>query len=154
VAGVQLIATTHSPLVVGSARRGEVISLRRDDEAHVEFEVLDEDFAGWRSDQILTSSAFDMETTRDRETGEDLKKYRMLMAQGRTPANDEEAQTLHERLERNRPGEGETPADRLAAELFRDWLQSRLRATSEEERTKVIGAAEQYLQRLQRGGTR
>jgi hypothetical protein len=75
------------------------------------------------------------------------------MAQGRTPATDRRAQELHARLEGTRPGEGETPEDREAVDLFREWLHSRLDEMPPEQRTKVIGAAEHYLQRLQEGGT-
>ena len=67
-AGMQLIATTHSPLVVTDAEAGEVITLRRVGTT-IESTVIQQDFTGWRSDQIL-AGAFGLDSARDLTTAE------------------------------------------------------------------------------------
>src|ERR1044071_1946114 len=59
---VQLIASTHSPLVVGSVPEGCLIQLQRV-EGGIVPDVFSEGFVGWRSDQILTGPAFELLTT-------------------------------------------------------------------------------------------
>ena len=69
---LQIIATTHSPMVVGSIQIESVRLLRRGDSG---VEVLADlpSVQGWRADQILTSILFDLETTRDQRTQDDLR---------------------------------------------------------------------------------
>ena len=53
---IQFIVTTHSPLVAGGAKEGEVILLKREGtRVIVESEPS---VQGWRADQILTSDLF------------------------------------------------------------------------------------------------
>lgn len=144
---LQIIATTHSPLVVGSARPGEVLHLR-DDRTLIR---VDENFSGWRSDQILTSEAFELETTRDTATEAVQREYRDLLARGQTPSRSARAAELAQRLTTSR-GDEETETEREAADLFREWLEARLTDSPEADRAELAGAAEAYLARLRRGG--
>jgi len=151
--GMQLIATTHSPLVVTDAEVGEVISLRREADG-IEVEVIQQSFTGLRSDQILTSAAFDMDSTRDYVTGEKLRAYRDLLADGRTPETDEEARALAASLKSRTGPVEETPHEQRATVLLREWLQERLSGMPDDDRKKIIGAAEDYFEQLGAGGRR
>jgi AAA domain, putative AbiEii toxin, Type IV TA system/AAA domain/SIR2-like domain len=147
---VQLIATTHSPLIVGSAGHSEVQLLQRVDGELTVLE-LPRRFEGWRSDQILTSEAFGMDTTRDPATAARHAEYRELMARGETPQDNTRAAELHDQLDAVMPDQDETPAAREATRLFREWLEERLRDRPYDERDRVIGEAEMYLRRLYTG---
>ena len=151
---VQLLATTHSALVVGNVRPLDVIVLRRDFRNVVRPTRIDGRFAGWRSDQILTSPAFGLTSTRDAATASDQAEYRELMAQGRTPDNDERAAMLFARLEARLPPDGETPHAWEGAELLREWLEERLESRPDEERRMIIGEALVYLERMRTGSDR
>ena len=61
---LQVVATTHSPLIAGNLERGEMIRLRRDQSGKIEVLPLDEEIQGWRADQILTNPAFGLASTR------------------------------------------------------------------------------------------
>ncbi|MFL5912947.1 MAG: AAA family ATPase [Gaiellaceae bacterium] len=147
---LQLIGTTHSPLIVGNAGAGEVQVLRRDEGA-ILLSRLERPFSGWRSDQILTSPAFHMDSSRDKATAEKHAEYRGLMARGETPETNERAAQLHEELEAAMPPTEETEAGREAVALFREWLVERMSKRPAAERDKIIGEAEMYLQRLYSG---
>jgi energy-coupling factor transporter ATP-binding protein EcfA2 len=74
---VQFIVTTHSPYVVGSARHGEIVALRREGGAVVAVTDLP-DVAGWPADRIATSEIFGLDTTRDLRGEAALKTERDL----------------------------------------------------------------------------
>ena len=76
---VQLIATTHSPLIVPSLKKGEVISLRRDPITHrILVEMPDYDVEGFRTDQVLTSTLFRLPTSLSPDKAEKLMRYTEL----------------------------------------------------------------------------
>lgn len=142
-AGMQLIATTHSPLVVTDAEAGEVIALRRTD-ATIESTPIQQDFAGWRSDQIL-AGVFGLESARDLTTAQLAKEYRDLLAAGESPATSKRARDLQTELaEREKPVE-RTQWQREAAELLEEWLEERLIARPPDQREKVRRAAQLFL---------
>ena len=59
-----VIATSHSPLMVGTLIPGEVVRIRRVDGA-LSAETIQEDYRGYRVDQILTDKAFELATARE-----------------------------------------------------------------------------------------
>lgn len=144
---IQLIVTTHSPLIVGNAKEGIAQLLHRVDDVPVA-QRLHLNFSGWRSDQILTSPAFGLESTRDAATAAKHREYRDLLARGEIPAVNAEAKQLHEELDGKLPAEGETVEAREAAALFRTWLEERFEQNSPAERKKIVAEAELYLDRL------
>ena len=77
----QVIATTHSPLIVGGMLADEVFVSRRkrSDPKAVELESLQVRFKGLRVDQILASAAFDMPNSREPESAAALKEYESLV---------------------------------------------------------------------------
>lgn len=147
---IQLIVTTHSPLIVGSAKDGEVRVLSRVDNVPT-VRRLEGRFSGWRSDQILTSPAFAMESTRDTDTAAKHREYRDLLTRGETPEVNERAKQLYDELEAEMPAEQETPAGREAVALFRSWLRERFESSPSPEQDAIIREAEDYLERLYSG---
>jgi energy-coupling factor transporter ATP-binding protein EcfA2 len=144
---IQLIVTTHSPLIVGSAQDGEVRVLSRVDNVPT-VRRLEGRFSGWRSDQILTSPAFEMESTRGTSTAAMHREYRDLLARGETPEVNERAKQLYDELEAEMPAGQETPAGREAVTLFRSWLRERFESSPPPEQDAIVREAEDYLSRL------
>jgi hypothetical protein len=145
---VQLIASTHSPLVVGSVPEANLIHLQRVG-GEIVPRLLKEEFAGWRSDQILTSSAFDLATTRDSVTEERMAEYHELMARDSLdPGEHERATALADDLRRQMPSAQETERGREAAELVRGAIRERLSEFPAERREEVFAEAERYFEKL------
>jgi len=88
----QVIATTHSPLIVGSLETNEVAVVYRDpnEPSIVTLQPLQQRFKGLRVDQILATSAFDMPTTRDPESARLVDKYEALVFKGSTRSSRED----------------------------------------------------------------
>jgi hypothetical protein len=145
---IQLIATTHSPLVAGSAEPGELIHLRRDENG-VRAERLIEDFGGWRSDQILTSRAFDLPTSRDMATERLLARHTELLEGSNTVARHD-AEAIAEQLRNRLPGPEETELAREASELVRRALADEVRELPSEQLGALIAEAQLYLAQLRR----
>ncbi|MFD2784757.1 AAA family ATPase [Hymenobacter rubripertinctus] len=85
----QFIATAHSPLVVQAAgdEGANVVLLRREgDQTVVVTDV--EDVRGWRVDQILTSSFYNLETARSLETEKKLERQAALLNKKKLTAKD------------------------------------------------------------------
>jgi energy-coupling factor transporter ATP-binding protein EcfA2 len=78
--GLQVFATTHSPLIVAGMTSSEVWIARQNFESD-RFEVVKAplDLEGMRADQILTSQAFGLVTSRSLETRDDAKLYSTLL---------------------------------------------------------------------------
>lgn len=149
---IQLFATTHSPLMVGNTLPGEVIQLERRGGVRARRQ-LDVRFQGLRADQILTSAAFELGSTRDRETTEVLEEYRALMAPAKlTPdaaaRRDELSEILRERL----PYPQETESERRHAarvdELAAYTLHRRLTDLSVDQRQALADEAQTFIERL------
>jgi hypothetical protein len=111
---LQMIATTHSPLVVAGMKRCEVLVACRAEEEPTSIEVAPPplDFEGMRSDQILTSPLFGLATTRSRGVRKDIDRYSELL--GKSDLTEDEERELLELRERLRPvlAVGETPVER------------------------------------------
>lgn len=150
-AGMQLIATTHSPLVVTDAVAGEVIALRRLG-ATIESTAIQQEFRGWRSDQIL-AGAFGLDSARDLTTAELAAEYRDLLASGESPTSSKRARELQVELaEREKPIE-RTQWQREAADLLEAWLDERLIDRPPAEREKLHRAAQLFLATRDGNGT-
>ncbi len=117
----QFIATAHSPLVVQAAgdEGANVVLLRREgDQTVVVTDV--EDVRGWRVDQILTSSFFNLETGRSVKTEEKLARQAKLLNKTRLTAKErQELETLTLELEGQPMGSTGVKAKQEEAELLR-----------------------------------
>lgn len=125
---IQFIVTTHSPLVAGAAKEGEVIVLKREGtRVMVESEPS---VQGWRIDQILTSDLFGLETTRDPETEQLLSEYDTLLAKRAKgelkPKEATRLRKLQERLRDVLPAPGETPVQRELYQQMQAFIEQAL----------------------------
>lgn len=76
---LQIIATTHSPMVAGSSDH-KIIALTREGD-HVKPLTDFPSIKNWRADQILMSSIFGLPTTRSTEAQEKFEEYAELLAE-------------------------------------------------------------------------
>jgi len=150
---VQVLATTHSPLIVGNLLPGELYHLRRDESGGgIVAESVEQSFRGWRADQILTGPAFELDSTRDQVTCALMEEYRSLLAiQEPTGSQRERLAALSRELEQVVPTYQETQEARRAGELVEEWIHDRLRDLSPDEQHRIVEEAKLYLARL---GTR
>ena len=81
---LQFVATTHDPLCLRGLLPGEIHRLERDDEHRILVQQIDVP-PGLDADEILTGEWFDLDSTLDRETQQDLVDYRRLRMQGVLP---------------------------------------------------------------------
>lgn len=97
---VQFIATTHSPLVVTEVRPSQVYVLRRDFDTHkISAHRSEEDFTGFRADQVLTSSLFGLGRSRGSFAAVGLSRYSELLGRKRTPLEEREFTELQTRVQ-------------------------------------------------------
>jgi hypothetical protein len=144
--GLRLLATTHSPLIVSSAGSAAIFQIGRDEDGHLRATRLDREFTGATPDEVLTSAAFNMDSPLDIETDRLRARYTRLLAAGRTPENDAEAEELAEQL--REPWVERTRYEALVAKLFREWLEERLTNETAERREQILGEAERYVNGL------
>ena len=109
---VQVIATTHSPLMVGNLGENEVARVIRTDEG-LKVDYLEQSFIGYRFDQILTDEAFGLERARSSEWKEREKYAALLGKTDRAASKETELAMISESI-RKLPGPSETPAERRA----------------------------------------
>lgn len=148
---VQFIATTHSPLIVGSSKPCEVFRLRRNekDSNQVIVERVEEPFQGWRADQILTGPLFGLESTRDLETQKLLMRYTELAA--RDNLSQDEQRELEEAanvLKIRIPSPAERKEAREASKMIQQALWKQWNAMPSEERQKISQEVDAQLQEL------
>lgn len=122
---LQIVATTHSPLVVAGMQRQEVLVAYRveDDPQAIEVVRPPLDFDGMRADQILTSPLFGLATTRSRGVRKDIDRYSELLGmRDKSPEEEAEIAALRERL---RPilTVGETPVERKVEQAVHEALE-------------------------------
>jgi energy-coupling factor transporter ATP-binding protein EcfA2 len=113
---LQVVATTHSPLIVGGMKQNELIIADRDfDDRHkvgVTHSLIDPE--GLRADQVLTTPLFGLQSTRSPEVVKKINRYALLF--GKTTLTDEETKEMQE-LKASLSGmlvQGETPVERQA----------------------------------------
>ncbi len=96
---LQIIATSHSPLVVVGMKAHEVFIARRDrdDRSRIEIQPVDPDidFAGLRADQILTSDLFGLSTTRGPDASRRIDEYAALSMKPKEQRSVEEESRLN-----------------------------------------------------------
>jgi predicted ATP-binding protein involved in virulence len=123
----QIIASTHTPLVaagVADIDESCLLKLERNENNEIQIVTIDQtEIAGKRADQILTSPAFDLLTTRNNKSHDEIDRYTELLAQ--TSRTDEESNEL-ERLQpiiQGRLTISETPVAQKVEQLLDEALQ-------------------------------
>lgn len=117
----QFIATAHSPLVVQAAgdEGANVVLLRREGDQTVVVSDV-EDVRGWRVDQILTSTFFNLETARSLKTEDKLAKQAILLNKKKLTAKErQELEVLTQELEGQPMGSTGAHAEQEEAALLR-----------------------------------
>jgi hypothetical protein len=119
---VQLLATSHSPLVASSLQPGELFVAAREprtlpdgtERLVATVAAVTVDPQGLRADQVLTSPLFGLMTSRSPEFGQRIDRYSQLMtAESRTPDEEAEMAQLRETIADSYL-DGETAAERQA----------------------------------------
>jgi predicted ATP-binding protein involved in virulence len=115
---LQVVASTHSPLVVGGMSVGQVSRFVRDPNGEVILAEIDKEMTLGRADQILTGDLFGLETSLDETTQQEMEKYRELLGKRhRTEKEEEDFQRLRRVIRMRVPMSAETPPERLAQEI-------------------------------------
>lgn len=117
----QILVTTHTPLLAsGTAdiESSQLVRLKEDPEGRIYGDVIEPaSLSGQRADQVLTSEAFDLFTSRNRRGEDDLDRYAELL--GKNPRTEEEEarfQALRLQL-REALSLGETKTEREAERI-------------------------------------
>jgi predicted ATP-binding protein involved in virulence len=121
---LQVIAATHSPLIVSSLSRDEVKVLERRDGAVVLREIS-EDPALLRVDQVLTSDAFGLETTLSERAVKLRDEHAAIAAKSRSKRSPEEQARLDE-IESVWPSSFESAQERDESESLFQRIAERL----------------------------
>jgi predicted ATPase len=117
---IQVLASTHSPLVVGGMPVDQVVRFVRSPSGEVTMAHIDEDMTLGRADQILTGDLFGLPTTLalDDKTHNQLQEYEELLAiSEKSPAQQERFYELHAILASSIPSSDETKLERRAHDL-------------------------------------
>lgn len=145
---LQVLATTHSPLIVSALQPEEILVVQRDPaNRQVQMEKPGLNVQGWRADQILTGPLFRLASTRDPETQRRLMRYTELAAlEEPTEAEREELQQHAEFLKIRLLGPEEREEARKAFEMIKGAIQERVDAIPAEERKKMLEEVRVQLQ--------
>lgn len=148
---LQVIATSHSPLVVGKLEASEVLHVRRETETgRIRVERLNVSFQGWRADQILTGPAFDLETTIGEKARVLVDEYTSLLGKvDRSEVDERRLGELTEALRTEIPAHPETPERREAFRLLEEFLRQRLREEPREKRERIVAEARELFAEIE-----
>ena len=119
---LQVIATTHSPLLVPSLNPNEIIRLRREPGAKgITVDVPRYDLREFPTNQILTSPLFDVDTTLPPALAEALERYKNLAAKDELTEDEKidlerAAMELNVRLP--------TPKEKIEARIAYNMIQA------------------------------
>jgi HEAT repeat protein len=139
---LQVIATSHSPLVAGSAPAESLVVFRRRGAAIKVLTGL-KLATGLRADQILTSDLFGLPTSRDQATEEKLAEYAELL--NRRGPDDDEVRARGREVAQALDLEGEGVVDRYTHELLKRVLDQQFADMDEPTRKEVLARAELLL---------
>ena len=147
---VQVIATTHSPLVVGGMRAKQVMRFARDEHGDtVALEVTDEMLMG-RADQLLTGRLFGMRSTLDPQTQGSIHEYEQLLGkEKRTEPEEARFKQLSKDLQLRVPLSRETPPERKAQELVNALLEAQIGDKVPDQRELLLKKTTELIKELQ-----
>jgi predicted ATP-binding protein involved in virulence/nucleoside phosphorylase len=123
----QIIASTHTPLVaagIADVDRSMLLKLDRNEDSEITVQIIDKELiAGKRADQVLTSEAFGLVTTRNNRSHDDVDRYTELLGkQNRTDAEAAELEELRS-IVQNRLSGGETATSQIVEKAVDEALQ-------------------------------
>lgn len=129
------IVTTHNPLTLLGARRGEIYVLERDEAGRVTAAQRDLP-PGADAESVLTGEWFGLASTLDRETLEKLEQHRRLLRDGK--GAEPEAKELEAELTRRLGSYADTSLERLAQSAAAQVLREQSRPLSAAERQEAL----------------
>jgi predicted ATP-binding protein involved in virulence len=123
----QIIASTHTPLLaagVADIEESCLLKLERDENNEIKIVKIDRsEIAGKRADQILTSNAFDLLTTRNNKSHDEIDLYTDLLSKSSlTPDESAELDRLQP-LVQSRLTISETPIAQKVEKLLEEALK-------------------------------
>lgn len=132
----QIIASTHTPLAASGIVDEEdslLLKLEQQINGSINLKVLDKQLlAGKRADQVLTSEAFGLITTRNPGSENEINRYTALLSKGdRTEAEETELQALKLRVQ-NTLRSGENAVEQMVATAVDETLQNMTQTISPE----------------------
>jgi formylglycine-generating enzyme required for sulfatase activity len=136
--GLQIVATTHSPIVAGSVDSKSIRVLKRGG-AGVKIISDLSSVENWRADQILTSVIFDLPTSRSVKTEQMFRSYASRLAN--YGPDDAEVRQLGPQVAKAMQIEGEGKVDRVTHELLSQLLFDRFKNLDDETRQHVLAKA-------------
>jgi predicted ATP-binding protein involved in virulence len=152
---VQVIATTHSPLMVGGMRSRQLFRFTRDQIGKIVQVEVDREMALGRADQVLTSDLFGLETTVDPKTQTRIAEYQQLLSIDPRSRNEEQQQKVN-RLQTilgiRIPETGETAPERRAQELLQVLLMEQFEGQFPHIQKQILDRARKLLSELQKKG--
>jgi predicted ATP-binding protein involved in virulence len=125
----QIIASTHTPLVaagIADVDQSMLLKLERNDEDdEIGLKIIDkEQVAGKRADQVLTSDAFGLYTTRNERSHDDVDRYTKLLGKKiRNEAEEAELEELRSQVN-SRFSTGETHFEQLVEKAVDEVLKN------------------------------
>ena len=128
---IQFIVSSHSPFVAQEASEGGLFVLQATEAGDVVVSQPLNSVQGWQVSQILTSPLFGLESTRDPETEELIKKHAELSARQHasklSARQVQELAQISQILTRRLTGPGETFADGQIYEEKDRYVEETLR---------------------------
>ena len=143
---LQIIASTHSPIVAGSIDTKSIRVLKRGD-AHVDVVSEISSVENWRADQILTSVIFDLPTSRSLQTEQLFRTYANRLQE--FGPDDKDVQEMASNVSKAMQIEGEGTVDRATHELLDQLLVERFKNLDENTRRLVLAKAGLVISRKQ-----
>ena len=129
---VQVVASSHSPLLAGSVRHEELRVIQPGPDGTMVAKPPPEDVSGQKAEDILTSSAFALSTTRSPDAEGLIKRYYDLYEKRRLADTEEgELLQLAERVEAL--GYGLTREQRSANAELRQAVEAQLQGMSSQD---------------------
>ncbi len=168
---LQVLATTHSPLVVLNMKPGEIIKLVREGrrpaiEAElgrnvaperpgpIQVEFITESLEGLTAAQVLTET-LGMLSARDVETAKTYIRYTRLAAKAARSAEEEaELKGLAESLNVRLPSPAQEAHARESRAMIEELFDERLRKMSSEKRDQLLAEVTVQLQEIATGSRR
>lgn len=135
---IQFIVSTHSPLVVGGMLPSQLFRFTRNEYGKVIRINVDEEDTLGRTDQLLTSKLFGLNTTLDKITQNDMNRYEVLLGKSkRTPEEQKEFIELEARLEFRIPPTFENSGSRKAQKLTEKNLDEQISKIDETDIAEI-----------------
>lgn len=153
---LQVIATTHSPLVVPSLKPNEIIRLRRQPGVKgIIVDVPEYDLTEYRVNQILASPLFDIGSSLGPEVEKIVASYTALASKdSRTEPEQLELERLASQLNIKLPTPKENTAARVAYNMIQLAMSKKLEAIPAEQRSQIDSEMKVQLQELITGSGR